>query len=121
MQKKDFIKACNSENIFISSSDVCQLFDDLYQNGFGFEDEYFLPEKLKISVPALLTYELCKKLKLKTPQNIYEYKCQNGISDNALRSFKKLFTTSRDNPEVKELFDKIKYKSISYKDFHPLE
>jgi hypothetical protein len=111
----EFLKACNSDQLFIASSDMCNFFDDLYQSGFGFENELWLDVKIHISISSLLTYELCKKLKLKTPKNICEYKRQNGFSDESMRIFKKMITASPDNPSAGDFLEHMRGRSLSYK------
>ena len=117
MQRKEFIKICNSKDVFTTSSDVCQFFDDLYQNGFGFKNELNIENKVRISIKSLLNYELCRKLKIKPPQNIIEFKKANGITNETMRNFKGLMELSKNNFHAKMLFDQIHNKSLSYEEF----
>ena len=74
MQRQVFIQHCNKDEIYITSPDVCQLFDDLYYyGGFGFKNELYLNTKFEVSIPAFITSELCRKLKLRTPKNIQKF------------------------------------------------
>lgn len=74
MQKRDFIAICNQiDKVFISSPDMHQLFDDLYQTGIGFKDERNLNIKIKNG-----DHSLAKRLKLKTPTIIRNYMRTNN-------------------------------------------
>lgn len=46
MSKKDFIEACNHDEIFVSSPDLSDFFDDIYHSGMGFEKEIYKSGKL---------------------------------------------------------------------------
>ncbi|NCC08931.1 MAG: hypothetical protein EOM31_00205 [Bacteroidia bacterium] len=109
MQRQDFIQNCNTEKIHIASPDVCQLFDDLYRyGGFGFKNELYLNTKFNISIPAFITSELCRKLKLTSPKRIQKFKKENKITDIPMNEFKKNFYEMTEelkkHPGRKELF-----------------
>jgi hypothetical protein len=72
MQKHYFIDTCNREEFFLSSPDLHLLFDDLYSVGFGFKNERRLDIKLQRN--NTIISELTKKLKLKVPERIRQYK-----------------------------------------------
>ncbi len=109
MQRQIFIQHCNKDEIYITSPDMCDFFDNLYYyGGFGFKDELHLETKFKVSVPAFITSELCKKLKLKTPKRIKEFKRENNINDKEMNEFKAKFHEMTEmikkHPEKKDLF-----------------
>jgi|GEM_PF-883112 len=117
MQPETFLKMCNSNEVFVTSTDMCHFFDQLYQSGFGFENELGLEHKIRISMSSYLTYELCRKLKLKVPKNVSEYKSQNGITDTSMRIFGQMLKLSTTDPATKVFFESIRGKSLSYNDF----
>lgn len=83
MQRADFIRICSKEDIFITRSDVCFFFDDLYNHGgLGFDNELNLEPKFHISIEGYLVYELCKKLQLRDSEVISLYKKENHIDNN---------------------------------------
>jgi len=112
MQQQAFIQHCNKDEIYITSPDMCQLFDDLYYHGgFGFKDELYLHSKFKVSIPAFITSELCDKLKLRAPKRILEFKKKHNINDKAMNEFKKKFYEATEilkkHPEKKDLLKQV--------------
>lgn len=117
MQPENFLKICNSNEVFVTSTDMCHFFDQLYQSGFGFENELGLENKVRISISSYLTYELCRKLRLRMPKNVNEYKNLNGITDTSMRIFGHMLKLSTTDPATKVFFESIRGKSLSYNDF----
>ncbi|WP_280743090.1 MULTISPECIES: NERD domain-containing protein [unclassified Parabacteroides] len=112
MQRQIFIKNCNRDEIYITFPDICQLFDDLYYyGGFGFKNELYLNTKFEVSIPAFITSELCKKLRLRTPHNIQKFKKENNIDNKRMNEFRKKFydTTEilKKHPEKKDLLKQV--------------
>ncbi|SHE90186.1 NERD domain-containing protein [Dysgonomonas macrotermitis] len=112
MQRQVFIQHCNRDEIYITSPDVCHLFDDLYYHGgFGFKNELYLDSKFEVSIPAFVTSELCKKLKLRTPKNIQKFKKENNIDNERMNEFRKEFYDTTEilekYPEKKDLLKQI--------------
>lgn len=91
MQRQFFIKDCNRNEIYVASPDFCQLFDNLYHGGFGFKNELYLENKLKVSISTFIISELCQKLKLRTPKKIQEFKKAHNLNNEAMNVFKKNF------------------------------
>lgn len=112
MQRQIFIQHCNRDKIYITSPDICQLFDDLYYyGGFGFKNELYLDSKFEVSMPAFVTSELCKKLKLRTPKNIQKFKKENNIDNERMNDFRgKFYDTTeilKKYPEKKDVLKQI--------------
>ena len=75
LEKKDFfIKGCNSSHYYVPSPTSQRLFDELYFVGFGFKEERFLDRKLGSENTE--TRALQRKLKLKIPDSIKQYRKQ---------------------------------------------
>ena len=102
LQYQQFLKICNSDRLFVTSPDMCEFFDTLYRSGFGFENELDLEHKFIVSVPNIMTYALCKKLKLKNPQKIKDYKIANKIDDKILRKIEELILKYPNDKTIKE-------------------
>lgn len=64
--RDNFFKYCNSEDLFVSSPDVHQFFDLLYNVGFGFKNELNIKDKLKRYSPEALA--VINKNKLQKPE-----------------------------------------------------
>lgn len=64
--RDNYFKYCNSEEFFISSPDVHQFFDLLYNVGFGFKNELNISDKLKRYSPEALA--VINKNKLQKPE-----------------------------------------------------
>lgn len=60
-----FLNYTNSEDLVISSPDMHQFFDDLYQVGFGFKNELNILDKHKRNAP--IAQAIIKKYKLQKP------------------------------------------------------
>mgnify|MGYP000922282249 CR=1 FL=1 len=75
-QKNTFIKYCNMNAVFLSDPTSNRFFDELYQIGFGFENERNLDRKIeKENTNFLKIRKRLKELRLtKTPQVIKAYK-----------------------------------------------
>lgn len=117
LKYKDFIKACNSDQLFMTSPDMCEFFDSLYRSGFGFENEIDLDQKFDLSISSVITYAMCKKIKLQTPKLIAEYKKANGINDAFLKHVEKILTHHPDSEETKEFVKLLGNKSIPLQEF----
>lgn len=64
--RDNYFKYCNSEDFFISSPDVHQFFDLLYNVGFGFKNELNISDKLKRYSPE--AFAVINKNKLQKPE-----------------------------------------------------
>jgi hypothetical protein len=116
LKREDFINACNSDQLFVTSPDMCEFFDSLYRSGFGFENEIDMQQKFNLSISSYITYAMCKKIKLQTPQIIAEYKKANGINDAFLKQLEKMITHYPDSKETKEFIKLLGNKSIPLQD-----